>query len=134
MRTAIDSSVLWLIFNQHPGWESWEAALEHAATEGTLAVNPITFAECSQGFPSWGDALDTFQSLQIQYDPIGPDAAFLAGKIFQTYRRKKGPREHLLPDFLIAAHAHCQADRFAALDRGYVRTYFPDLTLLTTSF
>jgi predicted nucleic acid-binding protein len=37
----------------------------------------------------------------------------------------------LIPDFLIAAHASVQADRLAALDRGYLRTYFPDLRILS---
>jgi hypothetical protein len=46
------------------------------------------------------------------------------------YRRNGGPRLNLIPDFLIAAHASVQADRLAALDRGYIRTYFPSLALL----
>ncbi len=68
--------------------------------------------------------------LNIRYDPILPEAAWRAGQIFQQYRRQGGPRTTLIPDFLIAAHAGEQADCLAAVDRGYLRTYFPDLTLL----
>ena len=69
--------------------------------------------------------------LHIFYDPITPAAAYLAGQVFLRDRRLGGPRLHLIPDFLIAAHASVQADRLAALDRGYLRTYFPDLRILS---
>jgi len=31
---------------------------------------------------------------------------------------------------LAAAHASTQADRLAAINRGYLRTYFPDLEVM----
>jgi hypothetical protein len=40
------------------------------------------------------------------------------------------PRQHLVSDFLIAAHALSQAHRLAAVDRGYLRVWFPQLILL----
>jgi len=36
----------------------------------------------------------------------------------------------MIPDFLVAGHALHQADRLAAIDRGYLRAYFPSLRLL----
>lgn len=130
MRTAIDSSVLLCILRRQTGWESWRAVLSRAAEEGSLTLCPVVFAECSTGFSNVDEALAKFESLCIAYDPITPDAAYLGGQFFLRYRREGGPRTHLLPDFLIAAHASVQADRLAAIDRGYLRTYFPILPIL----
>ena len=58
-------------------------------------------------------------------------AAYLAGLTFKRYREAGGPRQFLVPDFIIAAHAQVQADRLAAIDRGYLRQWFPDLQILT---
>lgn len=131
MRTAIDSSVLLLLQKREPGWEHWREALSRAATEGPLVICPIVFAECSMGFPSAGIALQEFESIQVHYEDISPESAYVAGQTFLRYRRAGGPRRHLVPDFLIAAHASLQADRLAAIDRGYLRSYFPALALLS---
>jgi predicted nucleic acid-binding protein len=96
-----------------------------------LVVCPVVFAECSVGFSSLAEARTRFDSLGMLYDAFSPESAWMAGQTFLEYRKNQGPREHLLPDFLIAAHASVQADRLAAVDRGYLRIYFPDLALLS---
>jgi len=130
MRTAVDSSVVILLQRRQAGWEAWREVLSHAATEGPLLISPVVFAECSAGFASAEIALREFESIAVHYDPMAPQSAYLAGQIFLRYRREGGPRQHLIPDFLIAAHATVQAERLAAIDRGYLRRYFPDLSLL----
>lgn len=130
MRTAIDTSVLLLIARKQAGWERWQGILQSAASEGSLLISPIAFAEFSIAYASTEAALADLDLLQIIYDPITPAAAYLAGQVFLCYRRNGGPLQTLIPDFLIAAHASIQADRLAALDRGYLRTYFPQLAIL----
>jgi predicted nucleic acid-binding protein len=133
MRTALDSSVLLLLARKQPGWQAWRDRLQTAASEGELLISPIAFAEFSIGYPDVEAAQADLDRLHIVYDPITPAAAYLAGQIFLRYRRSGGPRLNLIPDFLIAAHASVQADRLAALDRGYLRAYFPSLPLLAAA-
>ena len=130
MRTALDSSVLIQLYRKQAGWERWRARLQAAASEGELIISPVAFAEFSIAYPTLESARADLERLNISYEPIEPASAYLAGQVFLRYRRKGGPRQHLIPDFLIAAHASVQADRLAALDRGYFRAYFPTLVLL----
>ncbi len=130
MTTAVDSSVLWCLVRQESGWEKWFAALRQAATEGPLVVCPVVFAELAPTAHSREDLSRFLERLQIQLIELSPQSAFLAGRTFQEYRRAGGPREHLVPDFLSAAHGLSQADRLAAWDRGYLRRWFPNLKVL----
>lgn len=130
MRTALDSSVLIQLYRKQAGWEAWRDRLVAASSEGQLIISCVAFAEFSIAYPSLESALADLERLNIVYEPINPASACLAGQVFLKYRRTGGPRQHLIPDFLIAAHASIQADRLAALDRGYFRVYFPRLVLL----
>lgn len=131
MRTSLDSSVLIQLSRKQPGWEAWRDLLQQASKEGNLIISPIAFAEYSSAYPSVTSALADLDRLHVIYEPINPEAAYLAGQIFLRYRREGGPRRYLIPDFLIAAHASVQADRLAAIDRGYLRAYFPSLAILS---
>lgn len=130
MRLALDTSVLLKIFNHEPGAEDWIETLIRARREGQLVVCEVVFAELAQTFGARQELEEVLEDLGARLDPIGAEAAWLAGKTFWRYRQKGGPREHLIPDFLIAAHAQVQTERLAAVDRGYLGRYFPDLDLL----
>ena len=130
MTTALDSSVLWAIINREAGCERWLNVLIDAASQGPLIISPVAFAELAPSTSDEGELLDFLAQLAITYSPISPAAAHLAGLAFKRYRKAGGPREHLVPDFLIAAHAQTHGDRLAAVDRGYLRRWFPSLRLL----
>lgn len=129
MIVAVDSSVLLAIFLDQARADRWMEALVRARREGRLTVCEVVYAEIAPAFRSKETLDDAVHALGIELDPMGAQAAWLAGQTFKTYRDAGGPRQHLIPDFLIAAHASIQADSLAAMDRGYLRRYFPDLSL-----
>jgi predicted nucleic acid-binding protein len=130
MRTAVDSSVLWSIFKGETDARAWVEILVSARRESELVVCDIVFAEIAPLFRSRLELETRLASLGIEFDPISSESAFLAGEIFREYREKGGPRTHLIPDFLVAAHALKQAECLATRDRGYLRRYFPSLRVL----
>jgi hypothetical protein len=52
-------------------------------------------------------------------------------RLHRGVERSACQRRNSQPQELIAAHAQLQCDRLAAIDRGYLRRYFPRLRLLS---
>ena len=69
--TLVDSNVLLDIATEDPKWLSWsECALIEVADQGSLAINPIIYAEVSVGFSmveELDDAIppETFARMQL---------------------------------------------------------------------
>jgi predicted nucleic acid-binding protein len=133
MITAIDSSVLHAIANGEPTASSWLETIADAREEGPLVICDVVYAELAAAFSFQEELERLLFALGVGLDPIKAEAAFLAGRTFRAYRDAKGPRSHLIPDFLIGAHAEVQADRLATLDSGFLRVYFIQLERLTIS-
>ena len=62
--------------------------------------------------------------------PIPHAAAFLAGKVHLSYRRKGGTKSNVLPDFFIGAHAAVLGCPILTRDARRYATYFPMVRLI----
>ncbi|HAB18936.1 MAG TPA: type II toxin-antitoxin system VapC family toxin [Verrucomicrobiota bacterium] len=130
MTTAVDTSVLIAIAKDEPSAEEWVDLLAEAHNDGDLVICDVVAAEYFALLMNEGKFRESLAALGISFSATELASAQVAGSIFKQYRREGGPREHLVPDFLIGAHAQTQANRIAAIDRGYLRGYFPRLQVL----
>jgi predicted nucleic acid-binding protein len=126
---AVDTSALLAIFKGEATAPAWMELIIKIAPSAALVANEIVWAEVAPLFSTVHELRRRMDDLGISYDSISEQTAFQAGQSFAAYRRAGGPREHLIPDFLIAAHALHQGDGLVAADRGYYRKYFRGLRL-----
>jgi predicted nucleic acid-binding protein len=128
----VDTNVLFDVITDDPIWADWSVRqLEIQALQEQLIVNPVVYAELSVSFDRLEEVDAFLDGTGIDVADIPRSALFLAGKAFQTYRARGGPRTGVLPDFFIGAHAVVEDVGLLTRDARRYRSYFPSIRLIT---
>lgn len=112
------------------GYEWTVDTLEGLENSNVFIINPIIYAECSIGYKTIEELENLFATLEFDCKEIPREALFLAGKAFLRYRRSRGQKESVLPDFFIGAHAAVESYKLITRDKGRFSTYFPSVELI----
>ena len=129
--TLVDSNVILDVLTEDTRWYAWSSAtLGKCANEGRLYINPIIYGEVSIGFATIEEVEEVIPPESFPRLPIPLEAAFLAGKAFLQYRKRKGTKITPLPDFFIGAHAAVAGLQLLTRDSRRYRTYFPSIEIL----
>lgn len=153
MITAVDTNILLdVLIPDAPHGDESESALAEAVRAGAVLISDSVYAELAAHFPEQ-EKLDRFLAdTGLRLEPSKADALYRAGRAWSGYIRRRPalacpqcgatqdlhcdkcgasvqPRQHVVADFMIGAHALVQADQLLTRDRGYYATYFPELTL-----
>jgi hypothetical protein len=129
--TAVDTNVLFDLFSTEAEFASKSShAVRRCIREGSVIACEVVWAEAAAAFSDPRKFRESMAILTASYSPITEDAAILASQAWQKYRARGGPRNRIVPDFLIGAHALVSADRLLTRDRGFYRSYFRSLRVV----
>ena len=130
--TLVDTNVLLDLVTDDPDFADWSVAqMEAASLKGPLVINDVIYAELSVRYDKI-EAVDEFVAQAgLRRDAMPKEALFLAAKAFRSYRRSRGPRTGVLPDFFIGAHAAVRGFSLLTRDVARFRTYFPTIDLVS---
>lgn len=130
----VDTNVLLDVVQDDPDWGDWsQQQLEAASLRGPLAINAVIYAELSMAYERIEDLDRVVRQTGLHELAIPREALFLAGKAFLQYRRRRGGKTGVLPDFFIGAHAAVSGTPILTRDVGRYRTYFPTVEILGAS-
>lgn len=131
MITAVDTNILLDVFLPDKRFASNSMKLlKFAYDEGALMICDIVYAELVPQFEGRSMLDKTLEDINVSVSSVNTDVAFLAGEKWGLYRKSGGERERIISDFIIGAHAIVKAERFLTRDRGFYRSYFPELQIV----
>ncbi len=127
----VDSCVVTDLADPSSEWFEWCASkLESLDLENHFVINSIIYTECSIAFSTIEEIENVISRLDFEIKLIPKEALFLAGKVFLKYRKNKGSKTNVLPDFFIGAHAAVEKYSLLTRDKGRFSSYFPSLGLI----
>jgi predicted nucleic acid-binding protein len=128
----VDTNVILDVFEDDPAWADWsETALHQYAATHVLWINPIIYAEVSIGFERIEELEEALNDCGFRMRQMPREALFLAGKVFLSYRKRRGSRTSPLPDFFIGAHAAVEGLELLTRDISRYRSHFPTVKLIS---
>lgn len=129
--TVVDTNILLDLVTDDPRFAEWSLAqLEAASLQGPLIINDVVYAELSVRYERIEDVTEIVARAGLKHEALPAEALFLAGKAFQSYRKSRGTRTGILPDFFIGAHAAVRGMPLLTRDHARYRTYFPTVELI----
>jgi predicted nucleic acid-binding protein len=90
----------------------------------------VIYSELSIAFARIEELDGVLADAALAYEAIPREALFLAGKAFMDYRRRRGTKLGVLPDFYIGAHAAVMEWPLLTRDAARYKSYFPTVQLL----
>ena len=154
MITAVETNILLDLLSAEALYATESnILLDDAHARGSIIINDVVYAELAALFSAYEELQLFLSDTGIRLEHSQPNTLLVASEAWWSYtaRRNQGlqcsrcgevnllncsncgaaftSRQHVLADFLIGGHASIHAGWLLTRDRGYYRTYFPNLRL-----
>jgi predicted nucleic acid-binding protein len=132
MTTFVDTAIVIYLLDEKSEFHKWSVdALNSAKKQGPVIIPDIAYSELSIGLPSKEATDRAISELALERFPCSDQSLFRAGRAFQKYKQENaGPKNNVLPDFLIGAQAECEKSPLLTNNEEDFVGYFPKITLI----
>ncbi len=130
MQVLVDTNVLIDVLTDDPAWADWSIAQLERYRTGGLVINPVIYAELCFGSPSKEFVDELLRRYSLTYQEIPRQGLFRAAEAFRAYRKRKGAKTSVLPDFFIGGHASATEIPLLTRDVKRLGVYFPEIRLI----
>ncbi|MFZ4483249.1 MAG: type II toxin-antitoxin system VapC family toxin [Chthoniobacterales bacterium] len=130
MPVLVDTNVIVDVLTNDPEWADWSVGQLETRSSGGLVINPVIYAELCFGAPSASFVDDVVKQFALVYQEIPRQGLYRAAKAFARYKKKKGTKSSVLPDFFIGGHAEAANLDLLTRDTKRLGAYFPGVTLI----
>jgi predicted nucleic acid-binding protein len=127
----VDTNIIIDVLGEDPVWSDRAARqMRFQSRVHELVINPLIYAELSPSFASVPELDASIDGLELTYRELPRTALFVAGVAHRHYRKAGGPRQSILADFLIGAHAAVMGCGILTRDPRRYRSYFPAVEVI----
>ena len=133
LTVLVDTNIIIALLNHEDKHHEWaaETFAHFKASSPPLIISDIVYCEASVAMNSVDDMNEAVASLGLERLSPNEIALFSAGKAFHTYKKdNKGPKNGVLPDFLIGAMAEALEIPVMTADPKHYINYFENLEVI----
>jgi predicted nucleic acid-binding protein len=129
MTTFLDTNILISLLDEEAELHEWALA-RVAECDGPAVISDIVYCEFSVAMDSVQETDAAIASLALERVSGSKEVLFRAGKAFKAYKANQGPKNQVLPDFIIGATAEVAGAPLITNNAQDYAGYFPELQLI----